>query len=179
MNATTEPEHSPDAAERVRVFVLVAAPSALVAWQIGFELGAFDVLNYSRVFAVFVVATVVLLATFIAPNSGFASSPVSRLILALPLIYLVADALFLTEEPWVAIVLALAVLGSFPYAIWVAVRLMGFQFFTLTRREQIGTVLAVIVIGTLGWYVGETNDRYLVCRDFERVGDYQPDNCRP
>jgi hypothetical protein len=56
---------------RVKTFAVVVAPAALAAWQVGFELGAFDVISYRRIFAVYVVSTVVLIATFIASDSGF------------------------------------------------------------------------------------------------------------
>ncbi len=59
---------------RVRTFVVVPMPAALVAWQIGFEFGAFGVITYGRVFAVFVLSTVIFVATFIAPDRGFATT---------------------------------------------------------------------------------------------------------
>jgi len=162
---------------KVRTFVLVSAPAALAAWQVGFELGAFDVISYRRIFAVFVVSAVVLVATFIAPDSGFATSQRSRLILSLPLLYLAADITLLTESTLVVNLLGGAVLLTLPYVVWVAARLMGFEFFTLDRVEQLAVAGLVLMIGLLGWYVGAKNDRFLTCRDFERMGDFEPANC--
>jgi hypothetical protein len=166
---------SPDA--KARTFVIVTTPAALAAWQVGFELGAFDVIAYRRVFAVFVVSAVVLIATFILPDGGFATSAWSRLILSLPLVYLAADIVFLTESTIVATVLGGALLLTLPYAAWVAARLMGFEFFSLARREQVAAVALVVLIGVLGWYVGRYNNHFLTCRDFVRMGDFEPANC--
>jgi hypothetical protein len=166
-----------DADARVRTFVLVAAPAALAAWQIGFELGAFDVISYRRIFAVYVVSTVILIATFIAPDSGFATSFGGRLILALPLAYLVADITLLTDSTAVSTVLGGLVLMTFPYIVWVAARLMGFEFFRLALRQQMAVVAMVVVVGLLGWYIGRYNDRFVTCRDFIRMGDFAPANC--
>ena len=162
---------------RVRTFVLVLTPAALVAWQVGFELGAFDVVAYGRIFAVFVVSIVVLTATFVAPDSGFASSWWSRLILSLPLVYLLADVADLTESRFVTNLLGVAILLTFPYVIWVAGQLMGFEFFALARRDRIAVVVLVAMLGVFGWYVGQNNERFVTCRDFIRMGDYVPENC--
>jgi hypothetical protein len=157
--------------------VLVTTPMALVAWQVGFELGAFDVIAYRRIFAVFVVSIVVLIATFMAPDRGFASSWWSRLILSLPLVYLLADVTKLTDSTLVANLLGGAILLTFPYVAWVGARLMGFNFFALARRDRVAAVVAVVILGILGWYVGSNNNRFVTCRDFVRMGDYVPTNC--
>ncbi|MDH4278930.1 MAG: hypothetical protein OEZ14_07090 [Acidimicrobiia bacterium] len=155
----------------------MSTPAALTAWQVGFEFGAFDVIAYRRVFAVFVVSTVVLVATFIAPDSGFATTAWSRLVLSLPLVYVAADITLLTESTLVTNVLSATILLTGPYIVWVAARLMGFEFFRLAQREQAAALVLVVTIGVLGWYVGHNNSRFLTCRDFVRMGDFVPDNC--
>ncbi len=162
---------------RVQTFVIVAAPASLVAWQVGFELGAFDVIDYSRIFAVFVLGAVVLAATFIAPDRGFVTSGWGRLVLALPLAYLLADMTSLTDSPVIRNTLGIAVVAIVPYIVWVAARLMGFEFFTLNVREQAATIVLVLLVGLTGLYVGANNDRFLTCRDFERTGDFVPEDC--
>ena len=54
---------------------------------------------------------------------------------------------------------------------------MGVAYFELGRRTQAAVVLTIAVIGACGLYVGANNDRFVTCRDFERSGDYQPENC--
>lgn len=163
----------------VRRFVVAAVPGALVSWSVGFELGAFDVVSYRRVFAIFVVCAVVLVATFLWPSTGFATSWWSRGILALPVAYIGADALLLTDSVLVAGALAAAIVLTLPYAAWVVARMLGSDLFALSRREQVATVAVVVAIGLMGFYVGVENDRFLSCRDFEHMGDFVPEDCAP
>lgn len=158
--------------------MLVTIAGSLVAWDIGFEFGAFDTISYRRIFAVFVVSTVVLLGTIIADDDTLATSGWSRAILALPLLYILADLLFLTAAQVVVDAFTLAILLTFPWALWVTARLLDTDFFTLTPRHRNIAVGTILVIGLAGMYVGAANDRFLTCADFERIGDFQPDNCR-
>ena len=56
---------------------------------------------------------------------------------------------------------------------------MGVAYFELSRRDQIAVVVSIVVIGAGGLYVGANHDRFVTCSDFERAGDYLPENCRP
>lgn len=162
-----------------RTFLIVAITGSLVAWDIGFEWGAFETVSYRRIFVVFVVSTVVLIATLVADDDSFATSAISRVILALPIAYVIADVTYLTESDGVVRVLEVSMVVTFPYAVYVIGRLLDQDYFLLPRREQIYAAVTVILIGLLGWYVGQANDRFLFCSDFERVGDFVPENCAP
>ena len=166
-----------DVASGARTFLLVTVAGALTSWEIGFEYGAFETLSYRRVFAVFVVSTVVLVATLVADDDTFATSATSRTVLALPAIYIVADMTFLTMSQTIVDLLSLAVLLTFPYAIYVIAKLVDTDYFQLARRQQVIAAVTVIVIGLAGLYVGDGHDRFLSCSDFERIGDYQPSDC--
>jgi hypothetical protein len=61
----------------------------------------------------------------------------------------------------------------------VIARLLGSDLFALSRREQIVTFAVVVLLGLTGFYVGTTNERFLTSRDFERAGDYIPQDCAP
>jgi len=165
--------------DRARTFVLLAAPGAIIAWQVSFEYGAFDTLDHQRVFSILVISAVVLAATFIAPDTGVVSSTWSRAILAVPLLTLLADMVLDTDSGTVSWVLDALVVLTLPYVLWVVARLMGVEFFGLPRREQVAAIALVVVIGVLGFYVGSNNERFLTCRDFERIGDYEPEGCAP
>jgi hypothetical protein len=161
-----------------RTFMLVTIAGSLAAWEIGFDLGAFETISYRRVFTVFIISTVVLLTTLVRNDETRATSPMSRCILGLPLIYLVAEMTFLTVSQTVVDILNLAIILTFPWTLYVIARLVDRDYFTLPRREQAIAVIAVLLSGLSGLYVGTANDRFLSCDDFERSGDFQPDNCR-
>ncbi len=162
-----------------RTFVVITIAGALVAWDIGFEYGAFDTISYRRVFTVFVVSTVVLIATIINDDDTFATSNLSRMVLGLPLAYLIADLTFLTSSQVVVDILSIAIIASFPYTLYVIARLLDQDYFTLPRREQLIAAIVVTALGLAGLYVGTANGRFLTCTDFERTGDYQPPDCQP
>lgn len=162
-----------------RTFIMVTIAGALVAWDIGFDYGAFETVSYRRFFTVFVVSTVVLIATVVRNDETFATSPVSRVVLGLPLAYFVADLLFLTVSQTVVFLLNVAIFITFPYTLYVIARLLDRDFLTLPRREQLVAAAVVLLLGFAGYYIGYENHRFLSCSDFERVGDYQPENCTP
>ncbi|MCP3933749.1 MAG: hypothetical protein GY708_00100 [Actinomycetia bacterium] len=162
-----------------RTFVVITIAGALVAWDIGFEYGAFDTISYRRVLTVFVVSTVVLIATIVKDDDTFATSILSRIVLGLPLAYLIADLTFLTTSQTVVDILGIAIIASFPYTLYVIARLLDQDYFTLPHRERLIAAIVVAALGLAGFYVGTANDRFLTCTDFERTGDYQPANCQP
>lgn len=173
------PDRTSEALRAARTFIVVTVAGSLVSWDIGFEYGAFETISYRRVFMVFVVSTVVLVTTLVANDDSFATSNPSRIILGLPLIYVLADLTFLTVSETVVDMLNIAVLVTFPYAVYVIATVLDQDYFSLPRREQMVAGATVITIGLAGLYVGSGNDRFLTCSDFERIGDYQPDNCEP
>ena len=172
-------ETTTDRQTDARGFLLVTTAGSLAGWEIGFEYGAFDTIDYRRLFAVFVVSTVVLVATFVADDDSFATSATSRLILGLPLIYVLADVTFLTVSQTLVDVLTIAILLTFPYALYTIARLLDTDYFSLPRTHQLIAVATIIVIALLGLYVGTANDRFLTCDDFAKIGDALPDNCLP
>lgn len=160
-----------------RTFMLVTIAGSLAAWEIGFDLGAFETVAYRRVFTVFVVSTVVLLTTFVRNDETLATSPFSRVILGLPLAYLFADLTFLTVSQTVVDLFNMAIVLTFPWTVYVIARLVDQDYFSLPRREQAIALVAVVLIGLAGFYVGASHERFLTCDDFARSGDFQPPNC--
>jgi hypothetical protein len=172
---SADPQASPEA----RTFVLVVIGASLPAWEIGFELGAFGTISYRRVLAVFVVATVVLIATFVVDDPALPRGWPARLLLAAPAVAVALDATTQGAHQVVETVLVVAAVLSFPYGVYVVARLLAGDYFMLGRRLQVIAALTVLLVAVGGWYMGEANDRFLVCSDFELLGDYVPPNCHP
>ena len=107
------------------------------------------------------------------------TSAVSRSILALPTVFLVADFLVDDNSQTFAVLFAVTLLCVFPYTLWVVAQLINIEFFALTRRNQAISCLVIAVVGLLGLSVGARNDRFVYCSEFERIGDFQPTNCTP
>lgn len=165
---------------RARTLLIVTVAGSLPAFEIGFEAAAFETFSYRRVLAVFVASTVVLAWTFFAPvHDRVTQSWWSRLMLALPAVYLVADATLLTDAPGVAVALVFAVIATFPWVVYVVGRSLAPDYFALSRSEQVVAAAIVVMIAAAGAYIGTNQDRFLLCSDFERIGDFRPETCTP
>jgi hypothetical protein len=173
----TEPSDLTEA-ERLnhdRTFLLILIGGALTAWEIGFELGAFDTVLYRRLFAVFVMSTAALVASVANENDENRVPLLGKCVLALPLLMVLVD--ITIDEDQLTRALYWIVAATSPYPIYVIAKLLGGDFFGLTRRLQIIAVVTIIGIGGVGWYMGYANDHFVTCEDFERAGEYQPSNC--
>ena len=168
--ATIAPTH-------IRTFLLVTVAGALTAFDVGFELGAFDNVAYNRIFAALVISSVVFVATLVANDESFSTSNWSRAILGLPLIYVLADMAWLTLSQTIVDILSIAILLTFPYALYVSAKLMRIDFFQLDRNEQKVAGATIAALFLIGLYVGSAHERFLTCNDFERSGDFVPADC--
>ena len=49
----------------------------------------------------------------------------------------------------------------------------------LTVSQTLVDALTIGILLTFPYALYTANDRFLTCSDFERIGDFQPENCRP
>lgn len=160
-----------------QIFLLVTIGGSLVAIDVGYDFGAFETVNYRRIFPVFVVSTVALLASFLTDGPEVTDAKRTRAILALPAIYLVADMLQLTDSPSVYLVLIAAIVATLPFTLYVVARMANLDFFHLPRRLQVVCGATLLAMFLAGWYVGANHPRFFECEDFLLAGDYVPENC--
>lgn len=175
----TQPSTSTDDATSAegRTFVILAAAAGFTAWELGFDWGAFENIDHRRFWAVWILCTVALVAGYLFPDPELERAWRFRWMLALPSIWLVTDLLSVgTGETITTILLVLSVV-TLPMALYLIAELMVGDFFNLTRRSRVALIALVLVIFLVGLYVGTGNDRFLTCEDFERSGDFQPENC--
>ncbi|MEM9464615.1 MAG: hypothetical protein AAGA90_04550 [Actinomycetota bacterium] len=173
----TEATPAPRRATATQIFLLVTIGGSVVAIDVGYDLGAFETINYRRIFPIFVISTVALLASFLTDGPEVTDAKRTRAILALPALYLVADVVQLTNVRWVYIGLAAAIVVALPFTAYIVARMADLDFFHLPRRLQAvaaGTLLAMFLAGL---YIGANHPRFFECRDFELAGDYVPENC--
>lgn len=160
-----------------RTFVLLAAGAGFAAWELGFDLGAFDNIDHRRFWAVWILCTIALVAGWLFPDPDLAKAWRFRWILAIPSLWLITDLIEVGKGATATtILIALSVL-TLPLALYVIAELLAGDFFRLQRRTQGVLVALVALIFVTGWYVGNGNNRFITCQDFERAGDYQPENC--
>lgn len=163
-----------------RATLLIAVATASGAFVIGFNFGAFDVIFFDALLWIWVVATIVLLASFITtlPPRGW----LGRLILLTPSVWILlawisdpagedaaSDALYVFT-----LVLTLVTL---PFIAWILVSAINPDFLELPRPNRIAVVAALLVFALAGFGMGARNDLFLNCDDFKISGNDLPANC--
>lgn len=163
-----------------RATLLILVPAATVAFALAFNLGAFGVIFFDRILAVWVMATIVLLASLVTrlpPRSWW-----GRVILLLPSAWVVlafvdspANGERLDESVFV-IAIVVTVL-TLPFIAWVLISAINPEFLDLSNRNKTAVAAAVVIFAAVGWGLGARNDAFLVCDDFKISGNDLPVNC--
>jgi len=158
------------------VFVVLMASSGVVAWQLGFEQGAFGMIDYRWFWLVWVLSVVALASSLMFRGSAFDVARPWQLVLLVPTIGLIAN-YFLPVDGAISFGLDIASAATLPLTLYIMARLLGRKFFTLSWRTQVGGSLLVAGVFVTGLLVGDSHPRYLKCYDFVHAGDYVPPNC--
>jgi hypothetical protein len=165
-----------------RAALVIAVPAALLAFWIGFNLGAFDEIFFDQVLGVWVTATVVLVASLMSklpPRSWW-----GRLVLLMPTAWFITATLIDPGQSGGAIdilfvVTVLATVITLPFIGWILVTAINPDFLDLPRVNKSAIVAAALVFFLGGWTLGTQNNRFLTCDDFKVSGADQPANCTP
>ena len=164
-----------------RAALLVAAGSCTIAFMIGFNYGAFGTVFFDRILTVWVLATVVLVASLISPLPP--RSWIRRTILLLPTLWLVTpwpenqyDLDNIDDALLVITVIVTAV--ALPFAGWFLVTAISPDFAELPRAHKTVVVTATLLFLGVGLLMGAQNDQFLTCDDFKVSGNDLPDNCQ-
>lgn len=164
--------------DRASLLIAVAASSG--AFAIGFNLGAFGVVFFDRLLAIWVVASIVLLASFVTdlPPRRWPG----RLVLAVPSLWMV---LALLSDPagedaasqLVFAVTLVVTLVTLPFIAWSLLSALKPDVLDLPRRHRIALAGAVVGFALVGLGIGARNDLLLTCDDFKLSGNDLPANC--
>ncbi len=163
-----------------RASLLIAVATASGAFIIGFNFGAFDVIFFDALLSIWVVSTIVLIASFITnlpPRNWF-----GRLILLSPSVWIIlawiadpagkdaaSDALYVFT-----LILTLVTL---PFVAWVLVSAINPGFLDLPRPNRMAVIAALVVFALAGFAMGQRNDVFFNCDDFKVSGNDLPANC--
>ncbi|MDJ0770987.1 MAG: hypothetical protein QNJ12_19505 [Ilumatobacter sp.] len=162
-----------------RTFVVTATGASLAAFNLGFDLGAFENIDHRKIWAMWVLCTVALVSSYLVRDRDYRLGGRWRLALAVPSLWLVADLFFVTSSNVAVVVLLILSLGALPFAMYIIIRLVAGDFVSLTARLRVALVVTALVVFAVGWYVGDGHPRFLSCRDFARAGEFVPANCEP
>ena len=163
-----------------RATLLVAAASATVAFMVGFNYGAFEVVFFDQLLAIWVIATIVFIGSIVSdlpPNTW-----PRRLILLLPSLWLLAawidNSADIRNSERIASALTLIVtVIALPFVAWILVTAINTDFAELPRRNKAAVFAAVGLSIIIGFGIGARNDLLLKCDDFKISGNDLPANC--
>jgi hypothetical protein len=166
----------------LRAFFATTITLSVVVFRIAFELGAYHAVFYWRIMDIFVVSSVLLLGAAVV-RSTIRVRPWMRVILAIPIVWLIArfvqpfGADSSAEHVLDLVLIGLSVAGL-PVTLIAVARIVAPDYFTLPgRRLKIAALAIVAVLGVTGFLVGQFNYRFTSCQDYVTAGDDQPGNC--
>ncbi len=163
-----------------RATLLIAAGSATFAFMLGFNLGAFNVIFFDQLLLVWVISTIVLIASIISdlPPQTWPR----RLVLLLPTLWLLSawvdNSQDFAQGDRTVFLLTLAVtVVALPFVAWILVTAINTDFAELPRFNKLIVIGAVGIALVVGFGIGARNDFILNCDDFKISGNDLPDNC--
>lgn len=157
----------------------MATGASLAAFNLGFDVGAFQNVDHRKIWAIWVLCTVALISSYVLHDADYRLGGRWRLALAVPSVWLLADVFVATDNRAVVVILLFASVVALPFALYVLARLVAGDFFEFPGRLRVALALTVALVFSVGLYVGDGHERFLQCQDFELAGEYTPKNCRP
>ncbi|SFY36321.1 hypothetical protein OH786_15555 [Streptomyces atratus] len=162
---------------------VIAGGGALAVWEPAFTLGAYDVIFYYQMLTLWAVSTAVLLAGFLMRERGPRHGWAYWACLALPSAWLVLAAVVPRSGNWQGEALFLiggiiSVIGT-PLLTWVLLQLLLFGESELSVNQRRTVIGVVALVGVLAFLLGQFNDVFLTCGDFDISGNSVPSGCRP
>ena len=170
---------------RIKTFIITVVSSSLVIWDLTFNLGAYGVVFFDKIFASWVTASATLLGCLLLPKSRSPVSNFGLVIMAFPTIsfffLLVKDTVISHPilPPFIIFMSFISYGFCLPYTIFVILYLTQKDLIQLPKQLLIRLVIIIIVIGSISYLVGRYNYFFLSCSDFKVSGNDLPSNCRP
>lgn len=162
---------------------LAALTLGLIAFPLGFNLGAYDVIFYYDVMKVVVAAMILFAVTFFSKGGRPSVTWLMRIALvSLPLWFAAAAAFEgstgqamdrLGYQLW----FAASLLVSVPLTLKLMVDMFTPEVRGLRNQRILILVAVVSLTGVLGFIAGDQHPRLLVCDDFSVAGASEPDGC--
>ncbi len=169
-----------------QTFVICAIGLALTTGPVGFELGAFETVVFTRLYGGWFTVTAALVAFILLPKEKL-PFPKNRLFfLAVPTGWMLLRLLFPLHGASDAAFPLLFVLGlvsyvlCLPYALCLIVTFVKPELMELSNpRLKLSLVIVFFLFLGFGYLFGSNHPLLLSCDDFSIAGSFIPENCTP
>ena len=161
----------PETTDRAdRATVLIAITTSSVAFIVAFNFGAFDTVFFNRIFTVWVISTVVLVASFV--TSVGPKTWMGRLALLLPSLWIVLQSLTVTglvsiNDDVINWFAAAATGLALPFLAYALVGAVNPAYLDLPTRNKRIIIISVLVFAGIGAAMGVRNDLILTCEELK------------
>ncbi|MEM9954048.1 MAG: hypothetical protein AAF846_20730 [Chloroflexota bacterium] len=168
----------------VRNYYVTLVATSFAAWTLMFNYGAYNTVFYRTLLAIWVLCTVIFLATVMLPKHERPFGTTQLIGLLLPTLWLISFFLrpfFLNEEQGlyqvVDDVLAFITVLALPNVGYAILIITQGEALRLPWRLLFAMIIIVLVVSVAGYWMGANNYLFLTCEEFAVAGDFMPLNC--
>lgn len=167
-----------------QIFIFAAVGIGLVAWQIGFNLGAYNTIFFEHLFSVWAASTAIIVACLLLPTERRPMSILGLLALSTPTLWVISLLVSYSYNgslAWLSFIIgSIALAICLPYIGFVLISILQTSGVAVTSKRYLaGFVVVAVIIGSLGFIVGGSHYYLLTCDDFKLAGHFTPENCWP
>ena len=168
---------------KTKIIISVLFPILIIAWNMGFDLGAFGTVLYRNIMNAWIFS----LSTFCALLYFRWSKKISvkksvLFIILIPVIWPLVD--YLDQHINIHYFRGLVMLYylfmtvSLGFVLYIFLKLIKYDIFEPLNRKNLGfIVISVLFVTFMGYQVGAHNYLFLACGHFRVSGEYIPSNC--
>lgn len=169
---------------QVRSYYLAVIASSFTVWTLAFNFGAYETIFFRTLFSVWVLSTVVFLATLSLPPHEHPLGRGQLAVLLLPTLWMISfvfmpapgesvDPTFRT----ISDILGLITIISIPNLGYAILIITQGEVLRLPRRMLGSLITIVIAVAIAGYFVGSNHEFFVTCDEFTVAGDFAPPDC--
>ncbi len=166
------------------ITLLIAATGlSTAAWDIFFNLGAFGVIFFHRIFVIWIISIILFLTSIMLPRGKAPIGKTMAPLMLLPSVWLILKIVDDTRvggefiEDVMAVIEVIICLFCLPYIGYIFLNISNPDIFRLQKKLLALLFGVVIIIALAGYILGMHHDLILSCDDFKISGNDRPPNC--
>ncbi|MEH1970308.1 MULTISPECIES: hypothetical protein [unclassified Nostoc] len=170
---------------KIKSFLLAAITLSLSTWDLSFNLGAFKVIFFEKIFLIWVASSATLLACLLLPRNHSPIKWPGLLLMSIPTLWFILPFVPFQEISTTGALRKIVSLGlgivvyliCLPYTLYMVFAIINQDIVQLSKKLIIKLITILLIIGYIGYFVGSHNYLFLSCFDFKVSGNDLPTNC--